>query len=78
MPAVPPITLVTTMIHEIPRGKRVAGAPEAVVHSAAPVALNAATDRFIREEMLQPSFASGREIIHGADTRSPALRVRVS
>lgn len=59
------------MIHEIPRGKRVEGAPEAVVHSAAPVALNPATDRFIREEMLQPSFASGREIIHGADTRSP-------
>lgn len=71
MPTVPTITLVTTMIHEIPRGRRVEGAPEAVVLSASPITLNVATDRFIREEMLQPSFAGGREILFGTDLGSP-------
>lgn len=70
MPTVPPITLVSTMIHEVPRGKIVDGGPS-VVLSQDPTNLNPQTDRFIREEMLQPSFARGREIVHHSDLGSP-------
>lgn len=69
MPTVPPLTLNSTMIHEIPRGRGDDGA--GVVLSAAPTRLNPETDRFIREEMLQPSFASGRDIIAVNDLGSP-------
>lgn len=70
MPTVPPITLVSTMIHEVPRGKIVDGGPS-VVLSQDPTTLNPQTDRFIREEMLQPSFAKGREIVYDTDFGSP-------
>jgi hypothetical protein len=63
MPTVPTLTLTETMIHEVPRGKRKDDGDD-VVLSASPTDLNSATDRFIREEMLQPSFAAGREIVH--------------
>lgn len=70
MPTVPPLTLTSTMIHEIPRGR---GTDDSagVVLSADPTQLNTETDRFIREEMLQPSFATGREIISINDLGSP-------
>lgn len=70
MPTVPPLTLSATMIHEIPRGR---GSDESsgVVLSADPTPLNTETDRFIREEMLQPSFATGREIVSINDLGSP-------
>lgn len=70
MPAVPPIKLLSTMIHEVPRGKVVDGGPN-VVLSQDPTSLNPQTDRFIREEMLQPSFAKGREIVYNTDLGSP-------
>jgi len=70
MPTVPTLTLVETMIHEVPRGKRKDDG-EDVVLSASPTDLNTATDRFIREEMLQPSFASGREIVHADPDSDP-------
>lgn len=70
MPTVPPIELVQTMIHEVPRGRAGNGAAE-VVLSQSPTTLNDRTDRFIREEMLQPSFVKGREIIFGSDYGSP-------
>lgn len=70
MPTVPTLTLIETMIHEVPRGKRRDGGDD-VVLSASPTDLNTATDRFIREEMLQPSFASGREIVHSDPARDP-------
>lgn len=70
MPAVPPIELVQTMIHEVPRGRASKDGAE-VVLSQSPTTLNVRTDRFIREEMLQPSFVKGREIIFGTDFGSP-------
>ena len=70
MPTVPPIRLVSTMIHELPRGRAGDGS-DPVVLSSAPTALDPRTDRFIREEMLQPSFVKGREIVFGADVGSP-------
>lgn len=70
MPTVPPLKLTATMIHEIPRGRSAQGGAE-VVLSAEPTILNAETDRFIREEMLQPSFATGRDIISVKDLGSP-------
>lgn len=71
MPTVPPITLLSTMIHEVPRGRRKEDNGEGIVLSNSPTPLNPNTDRFIREEMLQPSFASGREIVYVNDMRSP-------
>lgn len=70
MPTVPPLTLHSTMIHEIPRGRSASGG-ESVVLSSAPTPLNNETDRFIREEMLQPSFVNGRDIASITDLGSP-------
>lgn len=70
MPAVPPITLLSTMIHEVPRGRRPAEGG-GIIFSGNPTPLNKDTDRFIREEMLQPSLVSGREIVYVDNVRSP-------
>ncbi|MET2012366.1 nucleoid-associated protein [Microbacterium chocolatum] len=66
----PPLTLVETMIHEVPRGRAKDGG-SAVVLSGEPMVLDLETDRFIREEMLQPSFAKGREIVYTNASNSP-------
>lgn len=63
MPTVEPLTLQQTMLHEIPRGRRQDKGGAEPLYSSAPTPLNPATDRFIREEMLQPAFAFAREIV---------------
>ena len=75
MPTVPAITLLSTMVHEVPRGRRKEGSAEGILFSSSPIELNTDTDRFIREDMLQPSFASGREIAYVENDRSPVPRL---
>lgn len=70
MPTVPPIALMSTMIHEVPRGRRRDDGTSGIIFSGVPTPLNIETDRFIREEMLQPSLATGREIIYVDSARS--------
>ncbi|MDT0234402.1 nucleoid-associated protein [Curtobacterium sp. BRB10] len=60
-----PITLNSTMLHELPRGRFREGEP-GVVWSAAPTPLNSDTDRFVREEMLAPALGNNaRSIVEG-------------
>ncbi len=67
MPNVQPLTLLETMVHEIPRGRWRDDASEKVVLSEAVTPLTPQTDRFIREGMLQPALADGREIIDSGE-----------
>lgn len=70
MPQVRTLTLHSTMVHEIPRGRMTDGGARPTL-SARPTPLNPQTDRFIREEMLMTPLTGGREIVHATDTRSP-------
>ncbi len=65
------LTLDQTMLHEIPRGRQQASGGQQPLYSSAPTPLNADTDRFIREEMLQPAFAFAREVVATEDYGSP-------
>lgn len=69
------LTLVQTMIHEMPHGRWVEGDEAQIVYSGAPTPLNARTDRFLREEMLQPYLATARQVVEIAPAVSslPAL-----
>jgi hypothetical protein len=71
VPTVEPLTLHQTMLHEIPRGRWQEKGGSEPLFSAAPTPLNLATDRFIREEMLQPAFAFAREIVATDEYGSP-------
>lgn len=57
------ITLGDTMVHEVPRGSATANPDRSVVLSENLTVLDAATDRFIREQMLVPFVPSGRDIV---------------
>lgn len=57
------LALEETMIHEMPRGRRVDGSGPQIIHSNAPTPLNLKTDRFIREEMLHPSLNIARQVV---------------
>gem|GEM_PF-6090328 len=63
MPLGMSIDLTSTMVHEIPRGSGRNASDRAVTLSENPTPLDAATDRFIREQMLLPSLGSSREVI---------------
>ena len=69
----PPLALIETMVHEIPRGRRTEDG-EQLVLSSVPTPLNAQTDRFIREEMLSP-LSGGREIVDTELERSAVPRL---
>jgi len=56
------ITLGTTMVHEVPRGST-RTSEDGVTLSDDPTTLDAATDRFIRDQLLDPFVPSGRDII---------------
>lgn len=64
MPALgTPIELGSTMVHEIPRGSGRTPSDRAVTLSEDPTALDAATDRFVRDQMLVPALASSRDVV---------------
>jgi len=73
MARVQPLTLNSTMVHEIPRGRMRDGGPSLTL-SKTPTVLNAETDRFIREEMLSP-LENGREIVYADSDKSPVPRL---
>jgi hypothetical protein len=58
-----PIELEATMVHEVPRGSGRTPSDRSVTLSENPTVLDAATDRFIREQMLLPSLGSSREVV---------------
>jgi hypothetical protein len=63
MPEVGNIKLGDTMVHEVPRGSQRANSGSAVVLSRDLTALDANTDRFIRDQMLAPFIPGGRDIV---------------
>jgi hypothetical protein len=65
------LTLIETMVHELPRGRQREGTDSPIVFSSSPTPLGDETDRFIREEMLEPSLARGRAVLYSGSDRSP-------
>ena len=75
MPDISKLTLVTTMLHELPRGRQVKDDDSKIVYSGQPTPLDVRTDQFIREEMLDPFVSSGREIVESTQASSPVPRL---
>ena len=71
MPAISRLTLQSTMLHELPRGRQKDDDDSQIVYSKRPTALDVRTDRFIREEMLEPFLPSAREIVESENSSSP-------
>ncbi|MEV8254966.1 nucleoid-associated protein [Rhodoglobus sp. NPDC076762] len=65
------LNLVATMLHELPRGRQRDDDDSGMVFSNQPTPLDVQTDRFIREEMLDPYVMSGREIVDAQAGSSP-------
>jgi hypothetical protein len=65
------LSLLTTMLHELPKGRQRDNDDSGIVYSRQPTPFDARTDRFIREEMLDPFVMFGREIVDGATSSSP-------
>lgn len=63
MPTIGRLTLVETMIHEIPHGRFKISGSEPIILTNSPTLLDEKTDRFVREEMLQPALNSGRQVV---------------
>lgn len=63
------LSLVSTMVHEMPRGRSRDHGPQ-IVYSNTPTPLNPDTDTFIREQMLEPSLAFGRQVIEASNNLS--------
>lgn len=57
------LSLVNTMVHELPNGRFTSGSDSQIIYSNKPTPFNLSTDRFVREQMLVPALAESRKVI---------------